>query len=226
MSKSLGNFFTIKEVLEKYDSELLRFFLLSAHYRSPLDFSDQNLTEAEAGIERIYKGLAGIDAYLAEGGGALAAAAAPLGGAELELQEKAGTFMNRFREALDDDFNTALAIGNLFDLVRSINRVLAETGGRSGLAGELLATARGNITEIGRVLGLFTSDPALYLEGIKGRKVADLAIVPEEIERLVAERTAARKARDFARSDEIRDDLLARGIELLDGPQGTIWKVK
>jgi len=226
MSKSLGNFFTIKEVLEKYDSELLRFFLLSAHYRSPLDFSDQNLTEAEAGIERIYKALAGIDAYLAESGGAPAAAAAPLGGAELELQEKAGTFMDRFREALDDDFNTALAIGNLFDLVRSINRVLAETGGRSGLAGELLATARGNITEIGRVLGLFTSDPALYLEGIKGRKVADLAIVPEEIERLVAERTAARKARDFARSDEIRDDLLARGIELLDGPQGTIWKVK
>ena len=226
MSKSLGNFFTIKEVLEKYDSELLRFFLLSAHYRSPLDFSDQNLTEAEAGIERIYKALAGIDAYLAESGGAPAAAAALLGGAEQELQEKAGTFMDRFREALDDDFNTALAIGNLFDLVRSINRVLAETGGRSRLAGELLATARGNITEIGRVLGLFTSDPALYLEGIKGRKVADLAIVPEEIERLIAERTAARKARDFARSDEIRDTLLARGIELLDGPQGTIWKVK
>ena len=138
MSKSLGNFFTIKEVLEKYDSELLRFFLLSAHYRSPLDFSDQNLTEAEAGMERIYKALAGIDAYLAEGGGALATAAASLGGAELELREKAGTFLGRFREALDDDFNTALAIGNLFDLVRSVNRVLAEPGGRSGLGGELL----------------------------------------------------------------------------------------
>jgi cysteinyl-tRNA synthetase len=226
MSKSLGNFFTIKEVLEKYDSELLRFFLLSAHYRSPLDFSDQNLTEAEAGMERIYKSLAGIDEYLASGGAEPATAAASPGGAELELQEKAGTFMDRFREALDDDFNTALAIGNLFDLVRSINRVLAETGGSSGLVGELLAAARGNITEMGGVLGLFTSDPALYLEGIKGRKVAGLAIAPEEIDRLVAERNAARKARDFARSDEIRDTLLARGIELLDGAQGTTWKVK
>ena len=124
MSKSLGNFFTIKEVLEKYDSEVLRFFLLSAHYRSPLDFSDQSMTEAEAGLERIYKSLAGIDELMAEA--SPAEAPTETRDALQELADKAGSFRQRFREALDDDFNTALALGNVFDLVRSANRLLAE----------------------------------------------------------------------------------------------------
>jgi cysteinyl-tRNA synthetase len=226
MSKSLGNFFTIKEVLEKYDSEVLRFFLLSAHYRSPLDFSDQNLTEAESGMERIYKGLAGIDEALAgEETGAMEAAAPP-SEAEADLQEKADSFMARFREAMDDDFNAALAIGHLFDLIRSANRVLADGGGRRGANRPAFAAARSAISVLGTVLGVFTSEPAAYLERIKGRKVAGLAISAEEIGRLIDERSAARKARDFKRSDEIRDGLLVQGIELLDGPQGTTWKVK
>ncbi|HLO24878.1 MAG TPA: cysteine--tRNA ligase [Geobacteraceae bacterium] len=221
MSKSLGNFFTIKEVLEKYDSEVLRFFLLSAHYRSPLDFSDQNLTEAEAGMERIYKALAGIEEALAGGAGS-SAVAASLSEAENELKEKSDLFMNRFRDSMDDDFNTAQALGNVFDLIRSINRVLAE-GGRNP---DLLTAAKGYVTGLGEVLGVFTSQPAAYLERMKGRKMATLAISAEEIEKLVGERSAARKARDFKRSDEIRDLLLTRGIELLDSPQGTTWKVK
>lgn len=225
MSKSLGNFFTIKEVLEKYDSEVLRFFLLSAHYRSPLDFSDQNLTEAEAGMERIYKALAGIGQALA-GENAPVGESANLAEAEEELREKTASFRERFVEAMNDDFNTALALGNVFDLVRSVNRLIAEGGEKKGGNRPLLVAAQDGIKELGEVLGIFTSDPSAYFERIKGRKVAELAISSEEIERLLEERTAARKAKDFKRSDEIRDLLLARGIVLLDGPQGTTWKVK
>ncbi|HEX9006699.1 MAG TPA: cysteine--tRNA ligase, partial [Bacteroidota bacterium] len=219
MSKSLGNFFTIKEVLDKYDSEVLRFFLLSAHYRSPLDFSDQNLAEAEAGMERVYKALAGIEEVLAGAGTAD-------GDADGELAEKVASFADRFREAMDDDFNTALALGNVFDLVRSVNRVIADGTATRGSNRELLAAARDSIRLLGGVLGVFTSEPAAYFERITGRKMAGLTIATDEVEGLIAERTAARKAKDFKRSDEIRDMLLARGIVLLDGPQGTTWKVK
>lgn len=226
MSKSLGNFFTIKEVLDKYDSELLRFFLLSAQYRSPLDFSDQNLNEAETGLERIYLTLAGMDEALSMGTGSSESISAPLTESEHELKEKADLFLSRFREAMDDDFNTALALGNVFDLVRGVNRVLAEGKGGSGADRLLLTAVRAGMAELGSVLGLFTSEPSAYLERIRGRKMADLAISADEIGRLVEERASARKARDFRRSDEIRDLLHARGIELLDGPQGTTWKVK
>ncbi len=226
MSKSLGNFFTIREVLDKYDSEVLRFFLLSAHYRSPLDFSDQNLTEAESGMERIYKALAGSAEFA--GGDEIPTDLDPqsLTDAERELLAKNAAFQERFREAMDDDFNTALAVGHVFDLVRSVNRVLAESGRERREAAALLAAAGGNIADTGSVLGIFTSEPAAYLERIKARKTAELAISVEEIEGLIAERGTARKAKDFKRSDEIRDYLLARNIVLLDGPQGTTWQVK
>jgi cysteinyl-tRNA synthetase len=227
MSKSLGNFFTIREVLEKYDSELLRFFLLSAHYRSPLDFSDQNLTEAEAGMERIYGALAGIDNVLAgEGESGEGIDPALLNDAERELLEKSGTMLERFKDAMDDDFNTALALGNIFDLVRTINRALAEEGGKSKPGRALFAQVRDKLKEAGKVLGLFISEPAAYLEKIKARKLAGQEISPAEIESLIAERAMARKARDFKRGDEIRDYLLARSIQLLDGSQGTTWKMK
>ncbi|HTP65290.1 MAG TPA: cysteine--tRNA ligase [Geobacteraceae bacterium] len=229
MSKSLGNFFTIREVLEKYDREVLRFFLTSAHYRSPLDFSDQHLSEAEAGLERIYSALAGIDEFLAKAtwnGSTVMTDAAGLGDAGMELLEKANGLRDRFREAMDDDFNTALALGHIFDLVRSINRALAEEAGETPCVPPLFAMTRERIGEAGKVLGLFVSDPADYLARIKEKKLAETEIAPAEIERLIEERAAARKAKDFRKSDEIRDYLLARNIQLLDGPQGTTWKVK
>ena len=225
MSKSLDNFFTIKEVLEKYDSEVLRFFLLSAHYRSPLDFSDQNLTEAEAGMERIYKALAGIDEALSAETASSSTASTLLYEVEHELKEKVDSFMGHFKEAMDDDFNTALALGNVFDMVRRVNRLLAEGGGSTGATRQILTEAKKCITKLGAVLGVFTSEPAAYLDRIKERKVADLTISSAEIEHLLTERSAARNIRDFKRSDEIRELLLARGVELLDGPQGTTWKV-
>jgi len=228
MSKSLGNFFTIREVLDRYDSEILRFFLLSAHYRSPIDFCDQNLTEAESGLERIYKTLAAIDQLLAGKSPLPLAEAVPgdLAEAEMELHERVVGLDGRFREAMDDDFNSALALAAIFDLVRSVNRAMAEKGSGDGALLSLAAAARSGVAQIGSVLGLFLSEPDSYLERIKSRKASEQSIDAGEIEGLIAERAAARKEKNFKRSDEIRDLLLARNIELFDGPQGTTWKVK
>ena len=224
MSKSLGNFFTIREVLDRYDSEVLRFFLLSAHYRSPIDFCDQNLADAEAGLDRIYAALASLEEALA----APAAGGEDVGKAseaEQELEERSSSLGERFSEAMDDDFNTALAIAHLFELVRSLNRVLAEKRHSPRLM-ELLGRVKREISVVAGVLGVATSVPCEYQARLKARKSSQLAISVVEIEALVAERTAARKSRDFKRSDEIRDTLLAMGIELLDGPGGTEWRVK
>ena len=215
MSKSLGNFFTIKEVLERYDAEVLRFFLLSAHYRSPIDFSDQNLKDADLGLERIYKAMAGIDLRLSTPGEQQAVTEE-----STELEEKCQAIAGRFTEAMDDDFNTALALGHLFDLVRSINKALP-------LAPcELLARVKLEVSAIARVLGVCGSHPAAFLQRIKERKTSKMEISAQEIELLIAERANARKAKNFQRSDEIRDALLERNIVLLDSAQGTTWQVK
>ncbi len=228
MSKSLGNFFTIKEVLDKYDSEVLRFFLLSAHYRSPLDFSDQNLSEAETGMERIYKALAAVNEALASNPatGGEEIDASTLSEAERELLDKSDSLPLRFREAMDDDFNTALAMGHVFDLVRCVNRVLSEAKGRSATLSALCSRVKGNIGAVADVLGIFNSEPPSLLTRLKDRKASGLDISVAEIERLIAERTAARKAKDFRRGDEIRDFLLGKNIVLLDSAQGTSWSVK
>ncbi|GAW68577.1 cysteinyl-tRNA synthetase [Geoanaerobacter pelophilus] len=214
MSKSLGNFFTIKEILESYDAEVLRFFLLSAHYRSPIDFSDQNLKEAELGLERIYKALAGIDERLASG------ASAAAGPDNAEFEEKVAGFAGRFGDAMDDDFNTALALGHLFDLVRVVNRELPTA------STALLEKVKAEVGKLASVLGICDSVPAAFLQRIKDRKTSDMEMSSEEIEALIAERAEARKAKNFKRGDEIRDLLLEKNIVLLDSAQGTTWKVK
>jgi cysteinyl-tRNA synthetase len=214
MSKSLGNFFTIKEVLERYDAEVLRFFLLSAHYRSPIDFSDQNLKDAELGLERIYSALAGIDERLQASG-------EPVPSEESsELEEKCAALPGRFTDAMDDDFNTALALGHIFDLVRAVNKGLpyART--------ETLRQVKEEVAAIAQTLGVCDSQPASFLERIRARKTQDMEIPVPEIEALIAERGEARKTKNFKRGDEIRDLLLAKNIVLLDSAQGTTWKVK
>src|SRR6185369_14263998 len=223
MSKSLGNFFTIREVLERFDPETLRFFILSAHYRAPIDFSDQNLNEAQAGLERIYACLAAIEEATA--GDALPGNRDVVfeGG---ELQEKAEQLIQRFREAMDDDFNSAQALGALFETVRASNRFLAEIKQVDTSARALLTRVLELFAEIGGVLGLFGSRPAAWLDAVKSARAGQMDIAPEEIERLIVERNDARKARDFKRSDEIRDMLLEKGVQLLDSAQGTTWKVK
>ena len=227
MSKSLGNFFTIREVLKKYDPETLRFFLISAHYRSPIDFSDQNLDEAQSGLERIYSCLAALDEILnAQPHSAEITVIENLSQVGLELQEKIDGFMARFVEAMDDDFNTAQALGVLFETVRGANRFLAETKEITPLSLSLIAHARHLLVEAGSVLGLFATPPAVWLGGVKAAKAGQIDMAPDEIERLIAERVEARAAKDFKRGDEIRDLLLAKGILLLDSAQGTTWNVK
>ena len=221
MSKSLGNFFTIRDVLELFDTETLRFFILQAHYRSPLDYSDQNLREAQAGLSRIYEALAALDAALEKPEAALKQ---PPSAAE--LAEKIDSLLPRFREAMDDDFNTAQALGWLFDLVRTLNRFLAEGGGQNSASRNDLRRFKADAGQIGSVLGLFQSRPADWLAAREAEKAQQLAIGRDEIEGLIVERAEARKTKDFKRSDEIRDYLLERDIQLVDTPQGTTWKVK
>ncbi|WP_234265749.1 cysteine--tRNA ligase [Hydrogenophaga sp. NFH-34] len=189
MSKSLGNFFTIREVLEKYDAETVRFFVLRAHYRSALNYSDAHLDDARAALKRLYTALAG---------------AGPAVDAAIDWQQPLAA---RFKAAMDEDFGTPEAVAMLFDLASEVNRSKAPE-----LAGLLRA--------LGGVLGLLQQDPATYLQaGGAGEGLDEVAIAGQ-----IAERAAAKAAKNFAEADRIRQALLVQGIVLKDGPAGTTWE--
>ena len=215
MSKSLGNFFTIRDILKTYDAEIVRFFILSAHYRSPIDFSDQNLKESRLGLTRLYEGLQAAAEVLAACPDSDVVAS---DGEELEA---------KFREAMDDDFNTALAIGHLFEGVRTMNRLMATKKFRK--KADLVASVRAlyqTFLKLGEVLGMFGSEPQQWLEQQNLAGLVDLGITATQVEGWIAERLQARQDKDFARSDEIRDELVEKGILLLDSAAGTTWKIK
>ncbi|MFK5926110.1 MAG: cysteine--tRNA ligase [Desulfuromusa sp.] len=215
MSKSLGNFFTIRDILKTYDAEVVRFFILSAHYRSPIDFSDQNLAEAQSGLRRFYEALE--SAQMATEG-ANQSENSGLEGKKLE---------EKFREAMDDDFNTALAIAHLFDGVRTMNRLVATKKFRK--KPELVAQVNDlhtTILRLGAVLGLYRSQPTEWLEKVKLAGLRKLDITQEKIEALIDQRLQARAEKDFSRGDEIRSELEAKGILLLDTRAGTGWRLK
>jgi cysteinyl-tRNA synthetase len=215
MSKSLGNFFTIRDIVKTFDPEVVRFFILTAHYRSPIDFSDGNLQDAAAGLSRFYEALQ-------------AAAEAVEGCPDSAAGSDQGALLEaRFREAMDDDFNSALAIGHLFEGVRAINRLIGEKKFRKNAAkvAEVRDLHR-TVQKLGGVLGLFGSDPQRWLEQFKMAGLRNLDLSAEQIEVLIEERLQARNNKDFARSDEIRDELDRRGILLLDSREGTSWKLK
>jgi cysteinyl-tRNA synthetase len=227
MSKSLGNFFTIKEVLQKFPAEVVRFFLISSHYRSPLDFSDAALAEAETALLRLYAPLAKIQDMLREhpAPGNVPPRDFTAAGLNSEEMERLWTLPQRFDEALDDDVNTAQALGYMFDAVRLTNRLLENPATDDPAYLAFLAHMQKELTSLGYVLNLLQADPAETLATLR-QKPAELAIAPEEIEALIARRTEARKNKDWAQADKIRDELIALGILLEDTPQGTVWRVK
>jgi cysteinyl-tRNA synthetase len=202
MSKSLGNFFTVREVMPRLRPEVLRTFLVSSHYRGPVNYTEENLKQADAVLQRFYLALRDVAPGKAE----------------------AGEGTRNFTAAMDDDFNTPEALAAMQSVARELN--VAKAGGDSGRAGVLAAELR----QLGSLLGILECEPAAWLatrsELTGGVAEGEGTVDPAEIERLVQARIAARKARDWAESDRIRDALAARGILLEDGPAGTSWRRK
>ncbi len=222
MSKSLGNFLTIREVLAHYHPEALRLFICSTHYRNPLDFSETAMDDATAGLDRLYECMAFIDDLnkkeSREGQAAIASA---------NDTKKLQSLEERFQKAMDDDFNTALALGILFDGVKSINKIgqhLPTTAALSDL--QLLKTVGKLIRDLAGIMGLLRKDAASYLLEKKATMLEGLDITEPEILEAIQQRKDARTAKDWARGDSIRDHLLGKGIELKDSAQGTTWTVK
>ncbi len=210
MSKSLGNFFTIREVIAKFDPEALRLFLLGTHYRNPLNYSDAILREAERRLRYLYKTLEKVD-RIAEG-------ASPAGEATAVVEDA--------RRALDDDFNTPQVLAVLAEAFTQANALADQRGRRTPEERTRLAAFARDAREMGTTLGMVQRRPTEALRAIREKAAARCGIVPAEVESRIAERAAARKAKDFARGDAIRDELLARGVAILDGPEGTTWDVE
>ncbi len=218
MSKSLGNFITVKQILSRYEPELVRFFFLSHHYRSNVDFSESRLEEKAQGLERIYTARKELEERIG-GEAAWPGASGAAGAAVAELEAE-------FYRAMDDDFNTARAIGVIFELVSLVNSHIAgKRGALSPADLTLVLDARRLFQKATEVLGLFGQAPAGYLEESRYKKLAKTGIPLAEIERLISERNEARRKRDWARADAIRSQLAAQKILLQDTPDGTTWTV-
>ena len=198
MSKSLGNFFTVRDISEKYDLQVLRFFMLSAHYRSPLNFSADLMEAAKNGLERITTAAENL-AFIAE-----KATVKEMTAEETEKAKETDAFVKKFEDAMEDDFNTADAVSAVFELVKFANTEVKDTS--SAEFAEKVLSVLKTLTDI---LGLI----------VVKEKESDA-----EIDALIEERQAARKAKNFARADEIRDELKARGIVLEDTKDGVKWK--
>ena len=199
MSKSLGNFRTVREISEQYDLQILRFFMLSAHYRSPLNFSAELMEASKNGLERILNAADNLR-YMME-----QAKEDSMTDAEKDNLAKTKEFVTAFETAMEDDFNTADAIAAIFDLVKYANTTATAEGSK-----EYAKALYDLLVKLTDVLGLIID---------KKEEILD-----DEIEALIAERQAARKEKNFARADEIRDELAAKGIVLLDTREGVKWK--
>ncbi len=187
MSKSLGNFFTIRDVLAQYDAETVRFFIVRAHYRSALNYSDVHLDDARGSLKRLYTALDLVKPAAV-------------------VMDWANPFAARFKAAMDEDFGTPEAVALLFDLASEVNKTQSPE-------------SAGLLKSLGACLGLLQGDPSAYLQ-------AGSVLDETSIQQLIAQRAAAKLAKNFAEADRIRQDLLAQGIELKDSPSGTIWVVK
>ena len=218
MSKSLGNFFTIQEILNKFDAEVIRFFLLSTHYRSPIEFSDEQLREAEASIDRYYTTVLRTRDFLSQD-----QSKDKTNPEEKNLEDLLTKFTEKFSAAMDDDFNTALAIGNIFELIRVVNKYL--DGKPSGKkSSEMIAKTNDLIMETGSVLNIFNRTPEEWYRALM--KVKNIGLSEEDIQMQINERKSAREAKDWAKADAVRKELEDKGIILEDKKDGTGWKVR
>lgn len=220
MSKSLGNFLTIRDITDKYHPEELRFFVFSTHYRNPLDFSEAAMQDAIGGLNRLYECMATIE-ELGDGSAKETSIISAKDSAKLANLEK------RFTQAMDNDFNTAQAQGVLFDTAKVLNKIRRMLP--SPAAAEDLQTLRDTaqtFKNLAGTMGLLRQDPAAYLASKRADMLKDAGIEESEINRLIEERYAARSAKDWAKSDAIRDRLLEHDIVLKDTSEGTTWTVK
>ena len=210
MSKSLGNFLMIKDVIKKFHPEAVRLFLLSNHYRSPIDFSDQIMEEAGNGLDRLYAVMGRLKERIGD-----------------NIESKKDGCWERFCQAMDDDFNTAQGIGVLFDTARRINRILDEkTGSLTQDDEEELISAHRDILKIGRILGILTHSPDTYFEQKRTEELEKTSLDEKKIEKLIQDRANARKTKNWDRADQIRQQLEEMNIVLEDRPEGTVWKIK
>ena len=224
MAKSLGNFVTIKQMLARHHPEALRLFLLSMHYRSPLDYSEKVVSDHERALEGFYETL-----YLLERIEPVAEAAPEAQKKSLsQIEENISSFEARFLEALADDLNTAKAIGELFSLEKDLNLLLKLCGRRP--TEEHLRLGRLAQEKVQRlaaqILGILGEDPESFVEGARERALHKLGLDRAEVEAKIREREEARKVKDFARADALREELSQKGILLRDTPWGTFWKVE
>ena len=199
MSKSAGNFFTVRDISEKYDLQVLRFFMLSAHYRSPLNFSAELMEAAKNGYERIVTSVDNLNYLLGN------ATVETVSEEEKQLLQEAQSFVTKFDEAMDDDLNTADALATIFELVKFIN-----TNTNADSSKEFLTALKEEVVQLSDICGLIVERKAEILDS--------------DIEKLIEERQAARKEKNFARADEIRNELLDKGIILEDTREGVKWK--
>jgi cysteinyl-tRNA synthetase len=227
MSKSLGNFFTIQDVLAQHEPEALRLFLLGTHYRKPIVFEVDataegkaryiSLEDAEGRLSYAYATLSRVQQALE-----LGKPASPQG----EVLSPADQFLRRFDEALDDDFNTAAALGTTSELLTLANKLLDQPkSAPKDVRRRTLQTINDAFAHVSKTLGVFGQAPEAFLTRRRERLCEARDIDPLEVERLITERADARKEKDFARADNIREELLAKGVELMDAPAGTTWRV-
>jgi len=217
MSKSLGNFITIRDILSGFHPQVLRFFLLTKHYRSPLDYSTQYLLETEKAVHRVYSTIFSLEKELSKTKWSKVQDFP-------QVEEEIQNIQDRWNQAMDDDLNTAEAIGYLFSLTRLANRMVEDKAFRKSESGrEIMGRILRVLETWGRVLGVFNHPCGEFLDELKSIRCRRSNIDPEKVESLIQERQAARKKKDFALGDQLRDELAKMGIEVMDTPEGARW---
>jgi len=224
MSKSLGNILTVKEILKEWHPEVLRLFFLSHHYRSPVDYSEDSFLEAKSGLGRFYMTLNAIQEELNKP--LISSKKTDPSGID-NIRKAIESFQGKFEEAMDDDFNTAQALGYFYDLQTHLNSLLSFSKGEpTDEVASMLKQGLDHFSKIGWVFGLFREDPGDYLARQKKEGLKKLNLTEDQVLQSIEERNLARKEKNWKRADEIRNDLLSKGIVLEDAPTGTIWKIK